>query len=119
MKVLHHNVIEFLEKEGFKPSTSGLSLYDCDLFYYKRTTHNDTKYCICNDRVPQICVKAYSCDVQGSTHTSYSIEICQENDLGWLNFNYYSLSEDDLINNFDKYESSLIKAWNASFEDFK
>ena len=119
MKTLHHNVIEFLEKEGFKPSTSGLSLYDCDLFYYKRTTHNDTKYCICNDRVPQICVKAYSCDVQGSTHTSYSIEICQENDLGWIKFDYYCIKEDQLINNFNQYEDSLIKAWNASFEDFK
>ena len=62
VKVLHHNVIEFLEKEGFKPSTSGLSLYDCDLFYYKRTKHEDTKECVCNYKLPQICVKAYSCN---------------------------------------------------------
>ena len=115
MKVLHQNVIEFLEKEGFKPSTSGLSLYDCDLFYYKRTKYDDTKDCVCNDGVPQICVKAYSCDVQGRTCTSYSIEICQENDLGWIKFDYYGIKEEQLINNFDQYEESLIKSWEASF----
>lgn len=119
MKVLHQKVIEFLESNGFTSSKSGLSIYDCDLFYCKRTVYDTARLCECNDKTPQLCVKAYSADVRGEQHTSYSIEICQENDLGWLNFNYYSLSEDDLINNFDKYETSLIKAWNASFEDFK
>ena len=116
MKVLHQNVIEFLEKEGFKPSTSGLSLYECDLFYYKRTKHEDTKECVCNDKVPQICVKAYSYDAQGRTCASYGIELCQENDLGWIKFDYYGIKEEQLINNFDQYEESLIKSWEASFK---
>lgn len=119
MKVLHQKVIEFLESNGFTSSESGLAIYDCDLFYCKRTVYDTARLCECNDKTPQLCVKAYSADVRGEQHTSYSIEICQENDLGWLNFDYYCLSEDDLINNFDKYETSLIRAWNASFEDFK
>lgn len=116
MKVLHQNVIDFLEKAGFKPSTSSLSSYDCDVFYYKRTKYKYTKDCVCNDRVPQICVKAYSYDVQGKTCTSYSVEICQENDLGWIKFDYYGIKEDQLINDFDQYEESLIKSWEASFK---
>ena len=39
----------------------------------------------------------------------------QENNLGWIKFEYYGLSEEFLIENFDKIEESLIRAWESSW----
>lgn len=115
MKVQHQQVIDYLTQQGFKRSKTGVVLYDCDFAMYRHTNHSDIIYCLCNDKVPQILVKGYSCTVKDETHTSYEIELCQENNLGWVNFNYYSISLEDLITKLDKYEESLIKAWVASF----
>ena len=43
------------------------------------------------------------------------MEVVQENDLGWIKFEYYGVDEDHLIKNFDKIERSLIRAWEASW----
>ena len=115
MKIPHQQVIEYLTQQGFKRSKTGVVLHDCDFIMYRHTNHSDIIYCLCNDKVPQILVKGYSCTVKDETHFSYEIELCQENDLGWVNFNYYSINSEDLISKFYKYEESLIKAWVASF----
>jgi hypothetical protein len=115
MKLPHQQVIDYLTQQGFKQSKTGFILHDCDFTMYKRTTYSNTRYCPCNDKVPQILVKGYSCTANDETHFSYEVELCQENDLGWVNFNYYGISLEDLISKFDKYEESLIKAWVASF----
>ena len=115
MKLPHQQVIDYLTQQGFKRSKTGLTPYDSDFVMYKPTNHSDIIYCLCNDKVPQITVKGYSCTIGDKTHFSYEVELCQENDLGWVNFNYYSISLEDLISKFHKYEESLIKAWEASF----
>ena len=53
MKTLHQKVIEFLESNGFTSSKSGLAIYDCDLFYCKRTVYDTARLCECNDKTPQ------------------------------------------------------------------
>lgn len=115
MKLPHHQVIDYLTQQGFKQSKTGIMIYDCDFTMYRRTTYSNTRECLCNNKLPQILVKGYSCTVKDKTHFSYEIELCQENDLGWVNFNYYGISSEDLISKFDKYEESLIKAWESSF----
>lgn len=115
MKIPHQQVIEYLTQQGFKQSQAGFILHDCDFIMYRRTTFSNTRYCLCNDKVPQILVKGYSCTLKDKTHFSYEIELCQENDLGWVNFNYYGISLEDLISKLDRYEEYLIKSWEASF----
>ncbi len=115
MKIPHQQVMDYLTQQGFKQSKGSLIPYNSDFVMYKRTAYSNTRYCLCNDKVPQILVKGYSCTVKDETHFSYEVELCQENDLGWVNFNYYGISLEDLISKFDKYEQSLIKSWEASF----
>ena len=88
MKLPHQQVIEYLTQQGLKQSQTGIMPYDCDFIMYKRTNHSDTKHCLCNDKVPQILVKGYSLTAGDKTRFSYEVELCQENDLGWVNFNY-------------------------------
>ena len=45
------------------------------------------------------------------------MEVVQENDLGWIKFEYYGVDEEYLIKNFDKIERSLIRAWEASWNE--
>ena len=115
MKIPHQQVIDYLTQQGFKQSKTGFILHDCDFTMYRCTTFSNTKYCLCNDKVPQILVKGYSYTANDKTHFSYEVELCQENNLGWVNFNYYGISLEDLISKFHKYEESLIKSWEASF----
>jgi hypothetical protein len=109
MKVPRNNVVMFLEADGFKYGNS-------DITFYRRTKHNDTKDCLCNDKTPQIGIKSYSFKLPYSTSCSYEIGLIQENDLGWVNLSFYGLNEDQLISNLPKYEAALIRAWEATFD---
>ena len=82
---------------------------------FRRTKVETDKECLCNDKPPQIGVYFYSFEIQGISHKSYQVEVVQENDLGWIKFEYYGVDEDYLIENFDKIERSLIRAWEASW----
>ena len=115
MKVSHNNVVMFLEADGFKSSDVGMRYDNSDIAYYRRTKHNDTKDCLCNDKTPQIGIKGYSFKLPDSTRYSYEIELIQENDLGWVNLSFYGLNEDQLISSLPKYEAALIRAWEATF----
>ena len=112
------NIKDYLVKEqGFKPYNSeGIQrLTDCTWSMFRRTKVETDKECLCNGKPPQIGVYFYSSQIQGILHKSYQVEIVQENDLGWINFEYYGVDEGYLIENFDKIERSLIKAWEASW----
>ena len=84
---------------------------------FRRTKIETDKRCLCNDKPPQIGVYLYSIEIQGILHKSYQVEVAQENDLGWIKFEYYVVDEDHLIKNFDKIERSLIRAWEASWAE--
>ena len=112
------NIKDYLVKEqGFNPHNSKVTqkLTDCTWSMFRRTKVETDKECLCNDAPPQIGVYFYSVELQGRTHKSYRVEVVQENDLGWINFKYYGVNEDHLIENFDKIERSLIKAWESSW----
>lgn len=115
MKIAHSNVIKFLEEDNFKSSTVGMRYDNSDIAYYRRTKHNNTKECLCNDKVPQIGIKGYSFNSPDRTKYSYEIELIQENNLNWVNFSFYGLSEEQLISDLPRYEAALIRAWEASF----
>lgn len=114
------NIKDYLVKEqGFNSYNSEVTqrLTDCTWSMFRRTKVETDKECLCNDKPPQIGVYFYSFELQGRTHKSYKVEVVQENDLGWINFEYYNIDEDYLIENFDKIERSLIRAWEASWYD--
>ena len=108
-----------VEQQGFNPYNSGATqkLTDCTWSMFRRTKIETDKECLCNDKPPQIGVYFYSFETQGRTHKSYQVEVVQENDLGWIKFEYYGVDEDHLIENFDKIERSLIRAWEASWNE--
>ena len=114
----YFDVKEYLIKEqNFNPynSESVQRLYDCTWSMFRRTKVETDKECLCNDKPPQIGVYFYSSEIQGILYKSYKVEVVQENDLGWIKFEYYGVDEEHLIKNFDKIERSLIKAWEASW----
>ena len=111
---------DYLVKEqGFNPYNSEVTqkLTDCTWSMFRRTKIETDKECLRNDKPPQIGVHFSSFELQGMTHKSYQVEVVQENDLGWIKFEYYSVDEDHLIKNFDKIERSLIRAWEASWNE--
>ena len=106
-----------VDQQGFNPYNSEVTrkTTGCTWSMFRRTKVETDKECLCNDKPPQIGVYFYSFETQGSTHKSYQVEVVQENDLGWIKFEYYGVDEDYLIENFDKIERSLIRAWEASW----
>ena len=106
-----------VEQQGFNPYNSEVNqkLTDCTWSMFRRTNIETDKECLCNDKPPQIGVYFYSSEIHGISHKSYQVEVVQENDLGWIKFEYYGVDEDHLIKNFDKIERSLIRAWEASW----
>lgn len=112
------NIKDYLvEQQGFNPhNAKSIQLTTgCAWSMFRRTKVETTKECLTNDKPPQIGVYYHSFDTCDRTHKSYQVEVVQENDLGWINFEYYGLDEEYLINNFDKIEKSLIRAWEASW----
>ena len=106
-----------VEQQGFnlQNAESVQKTTDCTWSMFRRTKVETDKGCLCNDKPPQIGVYFYSFETQGRVHKSYQVEVVQENDLGWIKFEYYGVDEDHLIKNFDKIEHSLIRAWEASW----
>ena len=114
------NIKDYLIKEqGFNNYNSEVTqkLTDCTWSMFRKTKVETSKECLCNDTSPQIGVYFYSIELQGRTHKSYQVEVVQENDLGWIDFKYYGIDEEHLIENFDKIERSLIRAWEASWSE--
>lgn len=106
-------ILDFLVGKGYKKNTGFAidKLYDSTWNAY-RVYKGETKECVCNDKNPQFIVYCYEYDGKHS----YKIELCNENNLAWVNLNYYGLSEDDIIDNIDYYEKSLIRMWEASWK---
>lgn len=85
---------------------------------YKRTDLPSHK-CITNDKEPQINVFRHHFTNGDIDVESYEVELCQENELGWVTMKYYGLSGEDLLKHIDKYEASLVHSWNTSNEGEK
>ena len=114
-----NKVKEHLISLGFNPYNSEVSkkLYDCEWSMYKRTKYKDVKECLTNDKPPQIGVYYYSHKSGDILHESYAVELCQENDIGWVKFEYYGLSNEDILEKYEIIEKSLISSWEASWSD--
>lgn len=112
-------VKEYLILLGFTPYNSEVSkkLHDCEWSMYKRTKYEGVKECLTNDKSPQIGVYYYSFKLVDILHESYNVELCQENDIGWVKFEYYGLSSKDILDRYEMIEKSLIASWGASWSD--
>ena len=114
-----NKIKEHLISLGFNPYNSEVAkkLYDCEWSMYKRTKYEDVKECLTNDKPPQIGVYYYSFKLGDILHESYTVELCQENDIGWVKFEYYGLSSKDILDRYEMIEKSLIASWEASWSD--
>lgn len=112
-----NKVKDYLISLGFNPNNSEVAkkLYDCEWSMYKRTKYEDSKQCLTNDKPPQIGVYYYSFNLGDILHESYKVEICQENDISWVKFEYYGLSREDILERYEMIENSLIASWEASW----
>ena len=110
-------VKEHLISLGFNPYNSEVAkkIYDCKWSMYKRTNYEDSKQCLTNYKPPQIGVYYYSFNLGDTLHESYTVELCQENDIGWVKFEYYGLSNEDILEKYEMIEKSLIASWEASW----
>ena len=113
-----NETIEQLITMGFTLSKNHIDANETTTILYKRTSFDDSKMCICNQKVPQIVIKCHRWDDTSNSKTfeSYAIELCQESNLGWCNLEFYGLSGETLLQNYDKYEKALIDAWEACWE---
>lgn len=67
--------------------------------------------CQCNGKL-LINVKRFEYTINGVKTNSCEIAIIHENQYGtWCDLKIYSLNEDDLMENIEKYESKLIAMW--------
>lgn len=91
-----------------------------DWIAFRQTKIETDTLCLHNKKPPHISVSCYSLKlgILGErVFSSYQVEVVQENDLGWIKFEYYGMDEDYLIENFDKIERSLIRTWEASWSE--
>ena len=114
-----NKVKEHLISLGFNLYNSEVSnkLYDCEWSMYKRTKYEDVKECLTNDKPPQIGVYYCRFNLGDTLHESYTIELCQNNDIGWVKFEYYGLFSKDILDKYEMIEKSLIASWEASWRD--
>lgn len=104
---------EMLTKHGFTIHVDSVQckLDGCDWVAYRKVKL-DTKFCLCNDAPPQLGILHYTHTRDGEVHHSNQIEIVNESDIGWFELKCYNISNDDIID-VNKYESALVKAWEA------
>ena len=114
-----NKVKDYLISLGFNPYNSEVAkkLYDCEWSMYKRTNYDGSKQCLTNDKPPQIGVYYRSFNLGNTLHESYTVELCQENDIGWVKFEYYGLSSKDILDGYEMIEKSLIASWEASWSN--
>ena len=108
------NTIESILKE-FKSSDEEHERYPGISFitkaYWKPL--NDVKIvCNLNNRLNIHVIETSSIREDGEKHTAYKVQIRPEtNDNLWVDFSYYSISEEEFAKKYYDIESRLIEAW--------
>ena len=115
---MNNTVEKFLQDKGFSILRDSIQckLDGAEWCAYKRT-EIDTKYCECNDNLPQIAVVYHNTLLGGEYRESYKIELVQESNLGWVDLSFYGLNENDILTKLNKLEVSLVKAWEVCWDE--
>lgn len=75
--------------------------------WYKRLSTD--LYCKCNEKPPNLIVERYKFSFPSFM---YEVRVCGEKEeLGWVDYKIYSISEEDFLNKLEIYEGNLIRLW--------
>lgn len=114
-------VLSDLLARGYRETKSKTvnNLFDAQWSVYKRWDGKEVQECVCNENQPQINIyfQSFQYPTSDEFHESYVIEVTQENQLGWVTLKYYGISEDDIIEELQKYEQSLMNAWESTWDE--
>ena len=107
---LIHN---FLLSKNYKYEPRGPGDADYVVGNYYRVPYDvkDLPLCLCNDKPPQIHVQESYFGVNSSEFHNFTIGLRNEAPQGWINFEFYNLSEPELIERFDPIVEALFSAW--------
>lgn len=109
--------MNILEKHGYrkwKTEPFGLNGY-VEQWQKRVDTAEDFNYPLCNlnDKL-HIDVKFHSFSINGASYESYEMYICAENiDGDWCDIKIYSITQEQLEKNIEKYETKLLNMWSA------
>lgn len=108
------NITEFLTKRGYKAEIPPRCAPEyVQGRYYRTDRTKNVPDCLLNDKPPQFMIDHSKFE----NHVGqFSIEISNQSPQGWIDFKYYSLSEDELRKGIDEMEDRLLEAWTTLFK---
>lgn len=114
-------VLADLIAKGYRETKSRTvnTLFDAQWSVYKRWDGKEVQECVCNESQPQIGIyfQSFKYPTSDEVHENYVIEVTQENQLGWVTLKYYGISEDYIVEELQKYEQSLMNAWESTWDE--
>jgi len=84
--------------------------------YYRTAYGSGVPDCLTNDKPPQFVIRESSMEVHGADYRTARIGVRNEAPQGWVDFQFYSLKEADLMEHIDDLEVALLKAWSVLFQ---
>jgi len=105
---------KFLESEGWAISLNQFG-HGVDWYAWKR--FEGFKDCLCNERPPSVCIKPAKIELKERVYYAASIEVIGEvSHNNWINFQFYSLSFEEIKKDREKLVNKLRVAWNSVCE---
>lgn len=110
--------MKFLEDNGYKRWITETTEIQINTEKWQRRVDWDDDFsyplCQCNSKL-HININYFSFQIDSERkHEGYEMFICAENkDSEWCDIKIYSISPYELIDNLKKYESKLLKMWEA------
>jgi hypothetical protein len=114
------NIKEFLESNGYKMWKEENESTHHAMYFQKRADelYPDSPLCWCNDKL-FINIDVWTIKLVG-VNTSCSIGVVGErptaNDGEWCDIKIYSLKEDEVIGNLERYEDKMIRLWETFYD---
>jgi hypothetical protein len=108
-------IIEYIESSGYKKTKNYHDSVDRLLFCKVLWKDDELVKHVCklNEHL-QLCLYYHEYSLYGKDYTSFELEVVHETvDSVWIDFKYYTLTEEDILTNLRMYETKLIKAWNS------
>jgi hypothetical protein len=110
-------VENFLTERGFKFYAPHRSDPDFVVANYYRVLYGleGLPLCLTNEKPPQVYIRESHIELPNQPYHSFNMGICNEAPQGWIDFKFYSVSEDDLFEKFTEMELALIASWRTLF----
>ena len=113
------NIQEFLEQNGYRNWKVDKQGYGTTTHYQKRIDiiqeYEHYPLCECNDKL-FINIVHSEFTINGREHVSFEMSLVHENKAGnWCNLKIYSLTEEKVTANLQKYEKLILELWNVFY----